>query len=94
VSRRLVGIVLLLVLSLCLGVLVSERFFHLYLKTIPPMSLSAWSASNAHAAFLSYGFILGIVLWVWGLLAALLSRFFRNTRTGETAGRRPGAAQG
>lgn len=83
-SRRLVGIILLLVLSLCLGMFTGERYFNLFLKSVPPMSQSVLSTSTIHGACLFYGFIVGMVLFGWAFLAATLSPFFRGTGAGPT----------
>ncbi len=79
VSRRTVGILLLLGASVALGIAIGERFYHLFQTTVPPMALSGFSRSTAHGAFLTYGLVLGVVMCAWSLLAVLLSGFFRNT---------------
>lgn len=78
-SRRIVGILLLLVGSEIVGILSAERFYRLFLTTVPPAAVSSFSQSAAHAAFLLYGAGLGIVIFAWALLAAGVSRFFGHT---------------
>lgn len=80
-SRRTVGLLLLLVGSMGLGVAVAEWFFRLFDRTIPPAALSSFSKSAAHAAFLSYGVGAGVVLFGWALLAALVAPLFGGGRT-------------
>lgn len=79
-SRKMFGIVLLLVLSVCLGLFTGERFYRLFLSAVPHASQSDLSVTTAHGAFLGYGFVLGIVLCAWGFGAAVLARFFQESR--------------
>lgn len=78
-SRRMVGVLLLLGASLTIGILAGEQFFQLFRKTVPPMALSGFSVSAAHGIFLTYGLVLGLILCGWALLTVVLSGFFRNT---------------
>ena len=77
-SRRTVGILVLLGASVALGIAIGERFFRLFVHTVPPMAMSGFSQSAAHGAYLTYGLLLGVLMCAWSLLAVLLSRFFRN----------------
>jgi len=79
VSRRMVGLLLLLGASVAIGMLVGEQFFQLFRKTVPPMAVSAFGESAAHAGFLTYGLVLGVLMCGWALLTVALSGFFRNT---------------
>ncbi len=77
-KRHLPGLVTLLVASLVLGILVGEVFFGLFEKTVPPAVITTFNAGAAHAAFLAYGLGAGIVLFLWGVLAAVGSRLLRR----------------
>ncbi len=77
-SRKLVGLLLLLGASLALGSLFGEAFFRLFLHWMPPMAVSSFTESAAHAMFVTYGVLLGVAMCGWSLVAVLLSRFFRD----------------
>lgn len=76
--RHLPGIVTLLAASLVAGIAIGEAFFRLFQQTVPPASLSTFNAGSAHAAFLAYGLGTGFVLFLWGILAAAVSRLLRR----------------
>ena len=76
-SSRWIGIGLLLVGSEIIGFFAGSAFYRLFLKSVPPMSMSALNAGAAHGAFILYGFILGLLMTVWTLIAVGLSGFFR-----------------
>lgn len=84
-SRTRVGILLFLAASLALGLVAGEVFFRLFLRMVPPLVLSSFSSSAAHAAYLFYGGVFGVVLFGWGGLALLLARFFSASRAPSTA---------
>jgi hypothetical protein len=73
----MLGTLLLLGGSIAFGLLSGEIFFRLFLKTVPPLALSGFSTSAAHVGFLLYGVGLGVVTWLWSLLAIVLAGFFR-----------------
>ncbi len=77
-SRRTVGILLLLGVSELLGLLIAQWFFSLFLKTVPPLALSSFNQSAAHAAYLFYGVAAGVPIFAAGLLAAMLAPFFSS----------------
>jgi hypothetical protein len=75
-SRKLLGAILLLVGSEAIGFLLGRSFYRLFLKTVPPLALSAFNEGAARVAFLLYGAIGGLAIFVFALAAALLSRWF------------------
>lgn len=77
-SRRGIGILLLLACGLLLGLTAGEVFFRLFLETIPPLAVSSFGTSAAHFAYLSYGVGWGLVFFGWGLLTALAAPLFRR----------------
>ena len=77
-SRSLVGSLLLLGGSLLIGVVTGHLFYLLFMSMMPPVALSSFSQSAAHAAFAIYGVVLGIVIAGYSLVAVFVSRFFRT----------------
>ena len=84
-SRRMIGIVLLLAGSEILGVLTGQCFYRLFLKTVPPIGLSSFNASTAHVAFIFYGIVAGLGIFVWALTAVALARVFRGENSAADA---------
>jgi hypothetical protein len=82
-SRTTIGALLLLGGSLLFGFLSGRSFFQLFLQNLPPLALSSFSTTAAHAAFLTYGIILGLLLFAWSVLAVVLSRFFTRRPGGS-----------
>ena len=78
ISRTFVGIVLLLGASEALGLLLGQWFYGLFVKTIPPLAMSSFNLGTAHAAYVIYGLIGGLAIFVLGLAAAASSRFFKD----------------
>jgi hypothetical protein len=83
-SRRFVGIVLLLTGSLALGILSGQVFFRIYEETVPPALLTRFNVSSAHTYFLWRGAQIGFLYFGWALLAIGVARLFR--RRSPTAG--------
>jgi len=77
VSPRLIGIGLLLIGSEIVGIFAGNAFYRLFLKSVPPMSMSELNAGAARGAFIFYGVILGVLIAALALVAVGLSRFFR-----------------
>jgi hypothetical protein len=80
---RVVRLGVLLVLSVVLGLFASEMFFGLFVKTVPPAVITSFNKGAAHWAFWAYGFVLGLVIFLWSALAALIG--------GATRGAKPAA---
>ena len=76
-SSRWIGIGLLFVGSEILGFFAGSAFYNLFLKSVPPMSMSSLNTSAAHGMFIVYGLILGVLITVWTLIAVGLSGFFK-----------------
>jgi hypothetical protein len=77
-SRRNVGLLILLVASVVLGVAVGAVFFGLFVKTVPPAVITSFNKVTAQGAFLLYGALTGVVIFLWSLAALALSRMFRT----------------
>jgi hypothetical protein len=84
-KRHLPGLIALLVLSVALGVVTGNVFFGLFDQTVPPAVLTSFNKATAHAAFLTYGAVAGVVIFLWALLAIAGSRMFAKSRGGEAA---------
>jgi len=83
-----VGLVLLLVVSLLLGIVLGQVFFGLFLRTMPPMAVSTFNQSTAHALFVAYGVAAGGAIFVLSAIVVFLARFF----TGRAKEKPPAAA--
>jgi len=73
-SPRIVTLVVLLVLSEAAGLALGEWFFRLYLKAVPPVAISEFTAQSSRVAHLLYGAGVGVVLFVWALLGMTAAR--------------------
>lgn len=77
-NRRSLGIVLLLVGSIVLGLIAGQFNWLLFRKAIPPTMVSELNLVTARGAAVTYGLLTGVALFVWGLVAALVSPVFRR----------------
>ena len=75
-SKRLIGIVLAAAGSVVLGYLAGQRFFSLFDRTVPPAVITDFNRATAHGFFITYGLILGVVIFAWTVLAVVLARYF------------------
>ena len=75
-SRRSIGLLVLLGASELLGLTLGQWFYTLFLKTLPPLALSNFNQGTAHAAFLVYGSLSGVAVFVLSIITVLLSRYF------------------
>ena len=92
-SKRNIGIVVLLVCSEILGVGAGHWFFEVFKFTVPPATLSDFMRASAYSAFVVNGLGLGFVLFLFTLTALLLRRFFA-TPDGSKAGAQAGGGAG
>jgi hypothetical protein len=67
-------VAVLLLLSLALGYLIGDQFHRLFLNTVPPAAVSTFNLGAARFAFVLYGLVAGLAIFVWSLVAALLGR--------------------
>ena len=72
------AIVLLLLGSLALGLGFGEWFFRLFLKAMPVGSSSTFNEGAAHVAFLAYGALAGVIIFVWATFAASVARLSKR----------------
>ena len=78
-TRRILGLALLLAGSMVLGVLAGSAFYRLFRHTVPPAFLTGFNQAAAHAAFLGYGILSGAVVFVWSLVVVAVSRSLRKS---------------
>lgn len=72
--KTIIRILVPLIGSEVLGVLAADRFFRLFLQTVPPAVLTSFNRGTAHAAFIVYGILLGLVIFGWSLAVVGMSR--------------------
>jgi hypothetical protein len=77
-SKRNIGIVVLLVCSELLGVGAGHWFFEVFKITVPPASVSDFMRASAYGYFVANGLGLGFVLFLFTLGAIFLRRFFAS----------------
>ena len=78
-SRRLIGILLLLLVCEVMGVLLGIWFFRLFERTMPPMALSSFNMGAAHVMFMIRGAVCGLGVFLIALLAVIASPMFRSS---------------
>lgn len=87
-SKRMIGLVLLLVGSEGVGLLAGNWFFGVFTTTVPAAVVTDFNRAAAYGYFLMHGLLLGLAIYLWALLALALSRFFRPAPapSGEVTG--------
>jgi hypothetical protein len=78
---KLLGVIILLVGSVALGAICGNLFFRIFTETVPPAVLTTFNKGTAHAAFITYGLVMGLGIFAWAMLAIFGSRFFRGKRS-------------
>lgn len=77
-SPRVVTMIVLFVLSECVGAALGEWFFRLYLKAVPPMALSSFNSQSSRVVHLIYGLGVGFLLFLWALLGMVTGNIMRS----------------
>ena len=75
-SKRIIGLVLSLIVSVGIGLLAGAKFFAIFDKTVPAGSMTSLVRAGTHTAYLMSGFVFGLVIFAWTTAAAWLARFF------------------
>lgn len=75
------GLIILLAGSVIVGVVAGLWYFGLFEKTVPPAVLTSFNKGTAKAAFVTYGLLTGVLLFVWSLAVIWLGGFFKNPAT-------------
>jgi len=91
-NRSRVGVLIVLAVSLALGALAGWVFYRAFLANVPETLLSQFSRATAPIQFVGYGLLLGVIIFLWTLLAASLARFFRGGAEPAGTKSRPGPA--
>ena len=78
--KKLSGLLILLVVAECVGLLLAQLFFGLFEKTVPPAVLTSFNRGSAHAAFIAYGLGAGLVIFALSAVAAGSARFFKGEK--------------
>ncbi len=77
-SKRIVGMILLLVGGLAIGWYSGSSAFSLFEKTVPAGAVTELVRGGTRAAYTTGGLMFGVVVAAYALLAAWLSPFFRG----------------
>ena len=88
-SKRVIGLVLSLIVSVGIGVLAAQKFFALFDKTVPAGAMTDLVRAGTHATYLTSGVIFGLVIFAWTTAAAWLARFFPATVENKAGARGP-----
>ena len=75
-SKRTIGLLLLLLCSGGLGIGLGHWFFDVFDASVPPAVLTELNRATAYSFFLFRGFLVGLVVFVWSLVVLALSRLF------------------
>jgi hypothetical protein len=75
-SKRVIGLVLSLIVSVGIGVAAAQKFFLLFDKTVPAGSMTDLVRAGTHSAYLVSGVVFGVVIFAWTTAAVWLGRFF------------------
>jgi hypothetical protein len=84
-SLKMFGIILLFVGSEALGLFSGRSFYNLMMATMPPIGMSALNRGAAGVAFTTYGAIGGLIVFVWALIAIMVSPLFRSKPAAQPA---------
>ena len=75
-SAKGIGVVLVVIGSEALGLGLGEMCYRLFMKTVPPLAMTNLMSGTAHAAYLTYGAIAGVLILIWTVLVQFLSHMF------------------
>jgi hypothetical protein len=84
-SKKMIGLVLSLVVSVVIGVLAGQKFFAIFDKTVPAGSMTELVRAGTHTAYLFSGAVFGLVIFAWTTLAVWLARFFPSSADASQA---------
>jgi hypothetical protein len=76
-KRSSFGMILLAIVCFTLGLGTGQTFFGLFRKTVPPIALGEFQTSAAHGAFLTYGAVLGLIIFGVAMVTVAVSPLFR-----------------
>lgn len=87
-SKRGVGLLLLLTGSEAIGIAAGQWFLSLFERQVPALPGAAPDFGRAHFVFLGAGALLGLVVFAWAFLAVAIARLLaRPQPRGDAAAR-------
>ena len=86
-SKKIVGIVLLLIGGLFIGWYAGQSAFSVFEQTVPAGAVTDLVRGGTRTWYVVRGLGLGVVIAAYALLAAWLSPFFRTGRSSVSSGR-------
>jgi len=84
-SMKGFGVLLVVIGSEALGLAMGEMSYRFFMKTVPPLAMTNLMSGTAHAAYLTYGAVAGVVILIWALLVKFLSHLFTGSGKKKTA---------
>ena len=75
-SKKTIGLVLCLLVSLGIGWVIGQKCNAIFTKTVPQGCVSDALLLTAHGAYIGLGLLFGGVIFAWSVLVAWLARFF------------------
>ena len=76
-SARMIGSILLFLISEAIGICYGEWSFKLFAKMIPPVAITSFNMGAAHVTLLGSGAVLGLVIFVFSVVSNWLSGMFQ-----------------
>ncbi len=80
-SKKIVGMILLLLGGLAIGFYGGRSAFSVFEKTVPAGAVTDLVKGGTRAAYTTGGLMFGVVVAVYALIAAWASPFFRDKAT-------------
>jgi len=76
-SARMIGGILLLLVSEAIGICYGEWSFKLFAKMIPPVAITSFNMGAAHVTLLGSGAVLGLLIFILAVVSNWLSGMFQ-----------------
>ena len=76
--KKVVGPLILFLASLVLGVILGELNFRFFQRAVPPAAMGQVSLGWVHTTCIFYGLGVGVLFFVWGLIASAITRVFQR----------------
>ncbi len=75
-NRKLIGHVLVLLISIAVGFLAGQQFYRLFLSIVPQAMLTPMMQATMHASCITYGIAIGVVMFVWVVAGSAILKLF------------------
>lgn len=85
-SRRLLGLILVLIAGQIVGYFAGSYAYALFDKTVPPAVITNLVRTGAHGTYIVFGIVLGLVIAAWSVLVAWCAGFFLKAPTAPAKG--------